>query len=131
MQIIKKIFAVILGLVVGSLFITLVEKVNGTMYPLPEGMDATDMEAFKAFVAGLPDQAFILIFIGHICGALVGGLVAWLIVKNTIIPSIIVGALFTVAGLFNLFMIHHPWWMWTEVVLYMPAAYLGTRLFKK
>ncbi|MFN6379563.1 MAG: hypothetical protein ACK4WD_09820 [Flavobacteriales bacterium] len=131
MQIIKKIFAVILGLVIGSVFITLVEKVNSTMYPLPEGMDATDIEAFKAFVAGLPDQAFILIFIGHICGALVGGLVSWLIVKNTIIPSMIVGALFTVAGLFNLFMIHHPWWMWTEVALYMPAAYLGTRLLKK
>ncbi len=131
MQIIKKILAVIVGLVVGSLFIGLVEKVNSTMYPLPEGVDATNMEAFKAFVAALPDQAFILIFIGHICGALVGGLVSWLIVRSTIIPSMIVGSLFTVAGLFNLFTIHHPWWMWTEVLLYMPAAYLGTRLFKK
>ena len=131
MQIVKKTLAVILGLVIGSVFIGLVEKVNSTMYPLPEGVDTSNMEAFKAFVASLPQQAFILIFIGHICGALVGGLVAWLIVRSTIIPSMIVGALFTVAGLFNLFTISHPWWMWTEVALYMPAAYLGTRLFKR
>lgn len=131
MQIVKKTLAVILGLVIGSVFIGLVEKVNSTMYPLPEGVDTSNMEAFKAFVASLPPQAFILIFIGHICGALVGGLVAWLIVRSTIIPSMIVGALFTVAGLFNLFTISHPWWMWTEVALYMPAAYLGTRLFKR
>lgn len=128
----RRIAAVVVGLVAGVLTITLIERMTSNIYPYPEGMDMNDMEAFKAYAKSLPAAAFALVMLGHLAGSFVSGIVATLIAKNSLKPAIIAGGIFTGVGLLNLLMLNiHPTWMWSEMVLYIPFAYLGGKLVLK
>jgi fructose-specific phosphotransferase system IIC component len=131
MKILRNILAVLAALAVGNIVITLFESITSMQHPYPEGMRKDNMDEIKAFIATLPPSAFILVFLGHITGSFVAGLIAWLISKSSYIPSMVAGALFMIAGLINLLIIDHPWWMWLEMLLYLPAAYFGARLLRK
>lgn len=125
----KKIAAVVVGLIAGVLTITLIERITSGMYPYPEGMDVNDMEAFKAYAKSLPAAAFAMVMLGHLAGAFISGIVATLIIKNSLKPALIAGGIFTGVGLLNLLMLNiHPAWMWSEMVLYLPFAYLGGKI---
>jgi hypothetical protein len=47
-------------------------------------------------------------------------------------PAIIVGIVLLLSGLFNLLYLPHPlWFVVLNLILYVPAAYLGYLLVKK
>jgi hypothetical protein len=47
---IRKILAVVLGFISGSVFNMALVTLSNAMYPLPEGVDPNDFEAFRAHV---------------------------------------------------------------------------------
>lgn len=130
-QKLRNVLAVLVAVAAGNIVITLFEGIVTMQYPYPEGMNKEDMYQMKTFVASLPASAFLLVMLGHITGSFVAGLLAWVVSKQSYVPSLIAGGLFTVFGLMVLLMLDHPWWMWIELLLYMPAAYLGARLLRK
>ena len=129
---IRKILAVILGIIAGSVFNMALITVSHLVYPLPEGVDPNDFEAFKAHVEanGMPTGALLIVLVAHAGGSFVSGLVVGLIaMRSWYVAAAIIGVLWTCGGISMLMMIPAPiWFAVADVVLYVPAALLGVKL---
>jgi len=129
---IRKILAVLLGWIAGSVFNMALVTVSEAMYPLPEGLDPNDFEAFRAHVAanGMPTGALLIVLVAHAGGSLVSGFVCGLIAKRSwYVAGIILGILWTCGGVAMLMMLPAPtWFAVADVLLYVPAALLGVKL---
>ena len=125
----RNILAVIAGLVITFIVIMLVEGASAMLYPPPPGIDMSDMEALKAHVMGLPMGAFLLVIAAHVLGLLAGGYVtARIATSRHRLLAMIMGIIMLAAGIMNLMSVPHPDWFWVELLLYLPAAWLGARL---
>jgi hypothetical protein len=131
-RILIAIVAVIVGLVVGMAANKGFVIINLQMFPLPEGVTWTDEEEIKAWLATLPQSAFILVFIAHLSQAYLGGVVAALIAKqNMMSVALTVGFLSMIGGIMNMMTIPAPAWLWVEVPLYLVVAWLAAKLVMK
>lgn len=128
---IRKITAVVIGIIAGSAFNMAIVMASHIVYPLPEGIDPNDFEAFKAHVEahGMPIGALIMVLAAHSGGSLVSGFVCGLIAKRSWYAAAIgLGILWTCGGISMLMMLPSPiWFAVADVVLYIPAALLGVR----
>jgi len=132
-KVVRSIGAVIVGFVVASLVMALIEFVNGhVLYPelgkAAEGM--TDREAIRALMASAPVGAFLMVLFGWALGSLVGGfLAAWIGWSAPVANALVLGGLLTLAGIANNLMLPPPGWFWIlSLVVLLPAAYAGARL---
>lgn len=130
---IKNILYIILGVIVGGFVIYLVEALGHLVYPPPEGLDPTDIEAFKQLVRQLPVGAFTFVLLAYALGSFAGGFVtALLSTKHSVRSAMIVGGLLLVLGLINLIMIPHPtWFIIMSLLIYIPCAYFGGLIGQK
>lgn len=125
---VRKILAVVVGVVVGAAVVWAVQLVGHRLVPLPPGMDPTDMESVRAHMAEIPAAAFGFVLLGYVLGALVGGYTAARIGRAKG-PALVVGAILLVFGLMNVVLIPHPlWFTVATVVVFLPAAWLGGKL---
>ena len=128
----RKILAVVFGIVAGSAFNMAIVAASHAVYPLPEGIDPNDFDAFKAHVEahGMPTGALIMVLVAHAGGSFVSGLVCGLIVMRAWYGAAVgLGVLWTCGGLAMLMMLPAPiWFAVADIVLYIPAALLGVRL---
>jgi len=111
----------------------LVESINGhVLYPelggAAEGL--TDREAIRALMASAPVGAFLVVLFGWALGTLTGGfLAAWIARQGQLAHALVLGGLLTLAGIANNLMLPPPAWFWIPtLVIFMPAAYAGSRL---
>jgi hypothetical protein len=129
---IRKILAVVIGIVAGGAFNMAMVTASHAVYPLPEGIDSNDFEAFKAHVEahGMPTGALIMVLVAHAGGSLVSGFVCGLIaMRPWYVAAIGLGILWTCGGIAMLMMLPAPtWFAVADVALYIPAAVLGVRL---
>jgi hypothetical protein len=132
MNMIRKILAVVIGSVAGSAFNMAIVTLSHVVFPLPEGIDPNDFEAFKAHVQtnGMPTGALIMVLIAHAGGSFVSGFVCGLIaMRSWYVAAIGLGTLWTCGGIAMLMMLPAPiWFAVADVVLYIPAAVLGVWL---
>jgi hypothetical protein len=126
----RKILAVLVGMIAGFAVIGLVEGLSNTLFPVPAGVDTTDMEALKRHVMTLPASAMLLVLAAHALGALAAGYACARIARaHWPTGSWIVGGLLLCAGVANLLLLPHPaWFAVADVLLYLPLAHLGGRL---
>jgi hypothetical protein len=127
---IKNILAVLLGLVVGNIAIMGLHYLGMVFYPLPEGVSMNDPEQLKSYLAIAPLGAFLFVMLAHLGGTFIAGISTALVSKN-IVTTYIVGGFFTLAGIYNLYMLPHPMWFNIEAILYLPAAIYGFKLIAK
>ncbi len=109
----RQILAVIVGLLASFMVVAIVEWVGHRMYPVPEGFDFTGDEAvIREFIANLPVGALLMVLLAWTLGVGVGCSAARLIVGmgSSRWPCRIVGTLFLLLTLTNLWMIPHPTW---------------------
>ncbi|MBT8140935.1 MAG: hypothetical protein HKN88_06755 [Gammaproteobacteria bacterium] len=126
----RKILAVITGVVIGVLGISLVQAISGQMYPWPEGLDYNDKEAFVAFVKTLPTGAFLMVILSYIVGSFFGGMAATAVAKEKYVPALIVGFALTIAGVMNAIAVPQPLWVSIiSVLVFFPFVYLGAKVF--
>lgn len=129
---VRKIAAVVVGIIAGGVFNMAMVSASHMLYPLPEGTDPNDFEAFKAYVEthGLPTGALTMVLLAHAGGSFVSGLVCGLIAaRSWTSAGIGLGMLWMCGGIAMLMMLPAPaWFAVSDLVLYVPAALLGVRL---
>lgn len=109
---IRRIAAVVLGIVVAGGIVAAVEGIGHTVYPLPPGIDYKDPVQFETYVAGLSVGAFLFVLAAWNLGTFGGGLLACFVAREKpYIYATIIGAFVLAATVANLIMIPHPRWV--------------------
>ncbi len=127
----KNILAVVAGVVIGSIVNMGLITVSGSIIPPPEGADVTTMEGLKAAMHLFQPKHFIMPFLAHALGTLVGAFCAAKIAANRKMTfALVIGAFFLIGGIANVFMLPSPVWfaVLDIVAAYIPMAWLGGRL---
>lgn len=134
MTIVRNILAVILGFVIGSVVNMAVIAAGHAIMPPPAGFDGMSMEGVASTIHLLKPIDFVVPFLAHALGPLVGVLFAMFIaVSSRKTIAIILGVLFLAGGIAANIMIPAPmWYRVVDVVLaYIPMAFLGWKLSGK
>jgi hypothetical protein len=125
----KRILAVIGGIVAGSITVAAVEMLGHYLYPLPAGMKSDDMEAMKEYIPNAPFMALFFVIIAYALAALVVGFVSTKIAndgKNKY--AIIGGVIFLIITIINLAMLPTPIWFWALGVAVWGLVLVGYQL---
>ena len=131
MTILKNILAIVLGLLVGGTVNTGIIMVSGYIIPPPEGTDLKTMEGLLAAMPLMEPKHFLMPFLAHAFGTLVGAIIAASMAANYKMRfAIIIGICFLVAGIMNVFMLPSPVWFTIVdlVIAYLPMAYFGGKI---
>jgi|GEM_PF-384276 len=122
----KNIIAVIAGIFAGSTVVYLMQKINESVFPLPEDLDFTDPEIVFAAIGNQPVGALLTIVLSHAIGAFVACYIAAKISEhNPRRQALITSAIFIVAVITAITMIPYPIWMY---ILDIAGAIVGTLL---
>ncbi|WP_344826679.1 hypothetical protein [Chryseobacterium ginsenosidimutans] len=126
---IKRILAVIGGILVGSIGVWLMERLGHSLYPFPAGLKPDDLEGFKKYVENLPFMGKFIVILGYALGALVSGFVATKIAGNgKPAAAIICGVIFTFFTIYNMVMLPTPIWFWILGILVWGLVLAGYKL---
>ena len=124
---IRKISAVVLGVLTAVVIIIAIEALGHIVYPPPEGLDITDKEAVQAYIMNAPLAALLFVMAAWVVAALVGGLLACFIARETpLVSAAIVGGLVLFGTVINLYAIPHPMWFSITSVLAIITTILIT-----
>ncbi|WP_438480429.1 hypothetical protein [Oleiharenicola lentus] len=127
--IIRNCLALLAGLVLGVVAISVSQMVSMKLHPAPAGFDPNNQEMMKAYIAALPASAFIGVLIGYLIGFIAAVYVATRFsLTSHFRQGVLVAAFFGAASLMNLRAFPHPWWFWLGNVLALFAAvWFGVR----
>lgn len=134
MKIVRNILAVILGFIIGTVVNMAVIAAGHAIMPPPAGFDGTSMEGVASTIHLLRPIDFIVPFLAHALGPLVGVLVAMFIAASgRKIVAIILGCIFLAGGIAANVMIPAPtWFRIVDIVFaYIPMAFLGWKVSRK
>lgn len=128
--ILRNILAVIGGVVIGSVVNMLIIKFSGTFIAPPEGVDTTTAEGLKEGIHLFETKHFLMPFLAHALGTLIGAYLAALIAATHRMKfAYAIGCVFLLGGIGAVLMIPAPlWYNVTDLLLaYIPMAWLGGR----
>ncbi len=134
MNIFRNILAVILGFMAGNIVNMLIITAGHAIMPPPAGFDGNSMEGVASTIHLLQPFDYIVPFLAHALGPLVGVFVAMFIAASgRKVIAIILGCLFLAGGIAANIMIPAPmWYRAVDVLLaYVPMAFLGWKLSGK
>ena len=129
--IVKNILAVIAGVILGGLLNMGIILISGSVIPPPEGAITTTTEGLKASMHLFEPKHFIMPFLAHAFGSLLGAFVVAKIVDNHKMKFAYgIGFWFLLGGISMVFMLPSPtWFTIVDIGLaYLPMAYIGGRL---
>ncbi|MDA0705062.1 MAG: hypothetical protein O2805_00195 [Proteobacteria bacterium] len=126
----RDIFAGVLGVAIAVLIVFLSDELSHMMYPLPEGLDPTDYEALRPYIASMPLGAFLMVMGGWVVATLVGAVVAGRIgtAKAWVYPTLVGGLMFA-ATTATLIAIPHPlWFSAVSLLAILASAWLAWKV---
>ncbi len=129
--ILKNILAVIAGFTIGATVNMGLVILGPKLIPVPEGMDVMNPESYMAHVHLLETRHYIMPFLAHALGTLVGAFFAARIAANRkSLFAMLIGLIFLLGGIQASRMIPAPtWFVTTDLLLaYLPMAWLGWQL---
>ncbi len=127
----RNVLAVVAGVVVGGAVNMALITVSGSVIPLPEGVDPADLESLKANIDRFEPRHFLMPFLAHALGTLVGAfLAARLAASRRTALALGIGVFFLLGGVANAFLLPAPGWVLAADLLlaYLPMAWIGGRL---
>ena len=126
----RSVLAVLVGVVLAGIVTLVIEALGHLVFPPPEGMDPGDPESIRAFMDQLSVGSLLSVLVAWALGTVAGAWIASRIARRAhLTHGMIVGFLMLAGGIFNLATIPHPMWMTIAgVLLFLPSAYLGTRI---
>ena len=108
----RNIAAIVAGVVTAFVTIMLVDKIGHMIYPPPEGLDFSDPDAIRPYLATLPVGAFVFILASSVIAAFVGTLIACYVgTANPTLFGAVVGGIVLAATIANFIAIPHPLWL--------------------
>lgn len=128
---IRNILAVITGIFVGGAVNMGIIMISGSIIPLPEGVDNTTMEGLQESIHLFKPINFLMPFLAHALGTIVGALVAgYMAVTKKKAFAMAIGVFFLIGGISNVFLIPAP--VWFNVVdlalAYVPMAWIAGKI---
>jgi hypothetical protein len=127
----KNILAVIAAVIGGSLVNIALVNLNGVLIALPEGADISSMEGLAASMSLFQPIHFLMPWLGHALGTLVGAFIAAkLAVTHKKMFAGVIGGFFLAGGIANAYMLPAPMWFIVADLLlaYIPMAMIGARI---
>ena len=134
MTILRNIFAVLLGLVAGSVINMLLITVGAQIIPPPPGVDVTDMDSIRSSMHLYGPEQFIVPFLAHAIGTLAGAWVAFrLAIGKKTVYALVVGTFFFAGGIAAAVMLPAPvWFIVLDLVgAYFPMAWIAVLLGRR
>ena len=124
----RKLLAIVGGVVVGGTVVALSETVGHSIYPPPVDINVKDPEDLKRLLDVMPLQAKLLVVAAWFLGAFAG---AWAAIRiggeNRLGWTI--GLVFAVLSIMTVLSIPHPLWMTAcAIILPFVAAWLAIRV---
>lgn len=134
LSLVRNLLAILLGVVVGATVNMLLISISPMLIPPPAGVDVTNTESLSLGIDLFEPRHFIMPFLAHAFGTLVGSLVAYLMAasqKKRFAYGI--GLFFLCGGIAASYMIPAPvWFISLDLLLaYLPMAWLGILLGNK
>ena len=132
--IVRNILAVIAGIVIGGVVNMGIIEISGSIIPPPEGVDVTTTEGLKAGMHLFQPKHYIMPFLAHALGTLIGALAAgFLAVNNKMKFALGIGAFFLIGGIMASVMLPSPtWFIIVDIVgAYIPMGYIAGILVRK
>jgi len=129
--ILKNILSVVVGWFSGSVVNMGLVMLGHKVFPLPDGVDSTDMEALAEIMPTLGSAHFIFPFLAHALGTLIGAFVAYKIAATHKMKFAFgIGALFLIGGIMVNMQAQGPVWFapLDLIVAYLPMAWLGGKM---
>ncbi len=124
---IRRIGALVAGIVVAFVVVALVEAVGHSIYGAPGPDVVADTELMREFVAGLPVGALLFVLAAWYLGTFCGGLLACFIAKSKpFFHASLIGVFLLGATVMNLLIIPHPIWFFIAGVVGILASTLLT-----
>jgi hypothetical protein len=128
----RTILGILAGLVVAWLAMTICEFASLFLHRPPAGFDLRDPQALAAHIAAAPLSAMLVVVIGWVLAAFVGGWVAARIARHRLVAALVIGLLVLAGVIANNTMIPHPLWMTIAgIALPLPLAWLAARLVRQ
>ena len=115
---VRRVLAVIGGIMVSSLLVFIIELPKHILYPPPEGVTTTD----PSYIASLPLPAFLILLAGYLIGTFGGGWVAAVIAGEhpALFASIIAGVMLALTAVMLYWIEGHPMWFPYVALLGIP-----------
>ena len=132
--ILRNILAIVAGGVIGMLINGGLISIGPSIIPPPEGVDMTTTEGLAAGIKLLQPKHFIMPFLAHALGTLIGAFTAAkLAASHAQKLAIGIGAFFLIGGITAASMIPAPTWFTALdlVAAYLPMGWLGAKLAGK
>lgn len=127
---IRSILGLIVGFIAGGVAVFLFEWIGHQVYPIPPGLDTSDMKALAEYSKTAPVGAHAAILVAQCAGSLVGGFVTALIaVSARTLFVFIYGVLALLMALLNIYLLPHPvWFVVAAIILPIPLALAGGKI---
>ena len=131
---VKNVLAVLGGFVGGSAVNMGIIMISGCVIPPPDGADVTTMEGLVASMPLFEPKHFIMPFLAHGLGTLVGAFLAFKIAASHNMKfAMAIGAFFLLGGSVNAYLLPSPMWFIALdlLVAYFPMAWIGGKLAER
>lgn len=130
-SIIKNILAVVSGVIIGGVVNMGIIMISSLIIPPPNGADVTTTEGLKASMHLFQPKHFIMPFLAHAIGTLVGAFIAAkFAAKFKIWFAYGIGVFFFLGGLLSIFQLpSRTWFSIVDLTLaYIPMSYIALKL---
>ncbi len=126
----RRVWAVIAGVLAGSVIMVVVETLGHKIYPVAMNLETATKEAKEEFMKTIPVEAMLMIILAWAIGSFIAGIVSTLISKeNTSFAALRSGAVLLAFAIVNMISIPHPIWFWIAgLLVFIPFAWLGFKL---
>jgi hypothetical protein len=127
----RNILAVIIGVLAGGMLNMGIIMISSSIIAPPAGADVTTMEGLKASLHLFEPKHFIMPFLAHALGTLLGAFVtAKMVLNHKMKFALGIGAWYLVGGIINIVMLPSPTWftILDLGVAYLPMAFIAGKL---
>ena len=133
-NILRNSLAIISGILLGSVVNGFIINISRYIIPPPKGADVTTLEGVKNTMHLFEPKHFLMPFLAHALGTFVGAALCTLLaISHHKKFAIIIGVLFMMGGIANVYMLPSPvWFACVDIIgAYIPMALLGYKLINK
>jgi hypothetical protein len=127
----RNILAVIIGVLAGGILNMGIIMMSSSLIAPPAGADVTTMEGLKASLHLFEPKHFIMPFLAHALGTLLGAFVtAKMVLNHKMKFALGIGTWYLIGGIINIVMLPSPTWftILDLGVAYLPMAFLAGKL---